>query len=298
MSAAPGKVTIHGEVVSRNGKPLHIHENYNKSYKERHADVESDARANNLVIKLDDELRKYDPDFGVVLRYYFDHFEQLTKSSFVKGAHFFNAFSRTLHKYFFPPNVMLWHWDGEKCVNHGPGGDHDKYREFLCYIVKRAHARGFTPLELAKLNTLFFKTFEEQGLARVTFIDYDQEILDIFNKYDDTRDPVDGHYTFCKGDKAVDNGIEVSNSKLNKLLRQFMNSLHDKEAEEIIAGIVADARKRAQQRRSKFPSRTVQPTPQAPEGGSNRSNRAPIRRKSANRRTPRRRNNTRKYCKK
>ena len=121
MSAAPGKVTIHGETVSRNGKPVpHTHKNYNKSYKERHADVESDARVNNLVTKLDVELRKDKPDFGVVLRYYFDHFEQLTKSSFVKGAHFFNAFSRTLHKYFFPPNVMLWHWDGEKCVPVGP----------------------------------------------------------------------------------------------------------------------------------------------------------------------------------
>jgi hypothetical protein len=251
----------------------------------------------DLVDNIDVELQKYEPDFGVVLRYYFDHFKQLTNSSYVKGARFFNAFSRTLHKHFFPPNVMLWHWDGEKCVNHGRGGDHDKYRKFLCYIVKNAHT--FTPLELAKINTLFFKTFEEQGLARVTFIDYDQEILDIFNKYDDTRDPADGHYTFCKGDRVEHNGIEVSNSKLNRLLRQFMtNGDADKEAEEIIAGIVADARKRAQQRRSKFPSRTVQPTPQAPKGGSNRSSRAPIRRKSANRRTPRRRNKTRKYYKK
>jgi hypothetical protein len=296
MSAAPGiPRKPHGEVVSRNGKPVphtHTHKNYNKSFKERHADVESDARVNNLVIKLDVELRKDEPDFRVVLDYYFHHFEQLTKSSFVKGAHFFNAFSRTLHKYFFPPNVMLWHWDGENCVNHGPGGDHDKYREFLCYIVKRADARGFTPLELAKLNTLFFKTFEEQGLARVTFID-DKEILDIFNKYDDTRDPQDGNHTFCKGVRIEYNGIKISNTKVNQLLRQFMTGIADKEAEETIAGIVADAKHRA--RRIDLKSRTVYP---AREGGSNRSRRAPTRRKSANRRTPRRRNKTRKYCKK
>lgn len=295
MSAAPGKVTIHGETVMRNGKPVpHTHKNYNKSYKERHADVESDARGNNLVTKLDVELRKDKPDFGVVLRYYFDHFEQLTKSSFVKGAHFFNAFSRTLHKYFFPPNVMLWHWDGEKCVNHGPGGDHDKYREFLCYIVKNAHT--FDPLELAKLNTLFFKTFEEQGLARVTFIDYDQEIFDIFNKYHETRDSEDGKYTFCKGDRVEHNGIEVSNTKVNQLLRQFMTGIADEKAEETIAGIVADAI--ARRRRSDVLSRTVQPKTPAPKGGSKRSRRAPIRRKSANRRTSRRRNKTRKYYKK
>lgn len=172
------------------------------------------------------------------------------------------------------------------------GGDHDKYREFLCYIVKRADARGFTPLELAKLTTLFFKTFEEQGLARVTFID-DKEILDIFNKYDDTRDPQDGNHTFCKGDKAVENGIKISNTKVNQLLRQFMTGIADKEAEETIAGIVADAKHRA--RRIDLKSRTLY---SAREGGRNRSRRAPIRRKSANRRTPRRRNNTRKYCKK
>lgn len=300
MSAAPGRPRkTHGETVTRNGNPVpHTHKTHNMSYKERHADVESEARANNLVIKLDDELQKYEPDFKVVLDYYFDHFEQLTKSSYVKGAHFFTAFARTLHKHFFPPGVMLWHWNGEQCVNHGRGGDHDKYRKFLCYIVKNAHT--FTPLELAKINTLFFKTFEERGLARVTFIDYDQEILDIFNTYDETRDPDDGHYTFCKGDKIVENGIEVSNTKVNILIRQFMtNGDADKEAEETIARIVSDARRRAgRQRRSISPSRIVQSNTPAPEGGSKRSSRAPIRRKSANRLTSRRRNKTRKHYKK
>ena len=75
-----------------------------------------------------------------------------------------------------------------------------------------------------------------------------------------------------------------------------MTGIADEKAEETIAGIVADAI--ARRRRSDVLSRTVQPKTPAPEGGSKRSRRAPIRRKSANRRTSRRRNKTRKYYKK
>lgn len=269
----------------------------------------------DYVKKIDDELKKTIPPFNVLLNYYFDHFEQLIESSNGGGAStYYSAFIGTLRRYFFPGNVTLWHLNGNTCINHGVGGDHQKYRDFLCYIVRNAET--FTALEYAKLTHLLMRILEEEAMSRVTFISLkgNEDISAIFRKHG-IRDSKDGTYKFCKGDhttaRVADKGLTISNTKTNAILvnamkKRFSHSTIE-DADKVIQTIIGKAeaaRRIREDERSQQPQQAaaaVAPADggiEAVDGGSKRSSRAPIRRKSANRRTSRRRNKTRKYYKK
>ena len=276
----------------------------------------------DYVKKIDDELKKTEPQFNVILDYYFDHFEQLIESSNGGGAStYYSAFVTTLREYFFPDNVTLWHLNGTTCENRGKVGDHQKYRDFLCYIVRNAET--FNALEYEKLTHLLMRTLEEEAMSRVTFISLkgNEDLPAIFYKHG-IRDKRDGKYKFCKGDNTsaslAFNGLTISNTKTNAILvnakkRRFSHSMieaADNDIQTIIGKAAAARRIRENERSQQLQQEAAAAEADAPadahadigmeaaEGGSKRSRRAPIRRKSANRRTSRRRNKTRKYYKK
>jgi hypothetical protein len=284
----------------------------------------------DYVKKIDDELKKTEPQFKVILDYYFDHFDQIIESSNgCDASTYYSAFVSTLREYFFPDNVTLWHLNGRTCEDRGKIGDHQKYRDFLCYIVRNADK--FNALEYEKLTYLLMRILEEEAMSRVTFISLkgNEDLPDIFYK-NGIRDKRDGKYKFCKGNntsaRVAFNGLTISNTKTNAILvnaknRRFshlMIEAADNDIQTIIGNAEAARRireneRRQQQQQAAAAAEAAHAEADAPaaaadapadrgmeaaEGGRNRSRRAPIRRKSANRRTPRRRNNTRKYCKK
>ena len=288
--------------------------------------------------KIDDELIKQKPNFRVVLDYYFDHFDQIIESSNGGGAStYYSTFVSTLREYFFPDNVTLWHLNGTTCENRGKVGDHQKYRDFLCYIVR--NAENFNALEYEKLTHLLMRTLEEEAMSRVTFISLkgNEDLPDIFYK-NGIRDKRDGKYKFCKGNntssRVAFNGLTISNTKTNAIVvnakkRRFSHSMieaadndiqtiigkaeaarrirenersqqqqQQQQQQQAAAATAAEAAAAAEAAEAAHADAPAERGIEAVDGGSKRSRRAPIRRKSANRRTSRRRNKTRKYYKK
>lgn len=288
MSAAPGKRKIHGVTVSRNGNPVpHTHTDtyrqHSMSFKQRIAKVDG------YVKEISDELKKYKPNIRNVLDYYFHNFESLERSGYKRSENY-DEFLNTFRAYFFPERVTSWHWNGTTCVDSGPRGAHKSYREFLSYIVRNVET--FNALQYKRIILLLTR-FEEAAIGRKTYIENNNkdnnEILLMFMKYGVNKKN-DGKYEFCKERTVMTNGIAINNLKVIRLLREVFRSRFPEEAadddsynydSEDDAPVAADPRGM-----------------EAAEGGSNRSRRAPIRRKSVNRRTPRIRNKTRKYCKK
>jgi hypothetical protein len=192
-------------------------------------------------------------------------------------------------------------------------GDHQKYRDFLCYIIR--NAKNFTALECGKLSHLLMRILEEDSMSRVTFIDSkgNKDVTDIMKKHSLTKKK-NGRHTFCKGDKIVYNGWAISNTDTNTILLNALNErgrnnpiirLEIIRANEAIASIIIkqDAIRYNKETIRNMSIGTAAAAAgeggmEAAKGGSNRSRRAPIRRKSENRRTSRRRNKTRKYYKK
>lgn len=293
MSAAPGKRKIHGVTVSRNGKPVpHTHTDtyrqHSMSFKQRIAKVDG------YVKEISDELKKYKPNIRNVLDYYFHNFESLERSGYKRSENY-DEFLNTFRAYFFPERITSWHWNGTTCVDSGPRGAHKSYREFLSYIVRNVET--FNALQYKRIILLLTR-FEEAAIGRKTYIENNNkdnnEILLMFMKYGVNKKN-DGKYEFCKERTVMTNGIAINNLKVIRLLRDVFRSRFPDDAadddsynydsedddSEDDAPVAADPRGM-----------------EAAEGGSKRSRRAPIRRKSANRRTSRRRNKTRKYYKK
>lgn len=264
--------------------------------------------------RIDQALQKGNPDFKVVLDSYFDIFQDLVNSSNGVGERtYYSMFTRILRNYFFPDHVTLWNYNfmTKKCEDHGKRGDHQKYRDFLCYIIR--NAENFTALECGKLSHLLMRIMEEEAISRVTYItsDGNEDVIAMLELYKKHFLQRNGRHTFCKGNKIVYHGWAVSNTIANTIVEEAMKKLFSfadiQAAEGVIASIIvtADARRyrHKEMNRSTSIGTAVAAAAgdggmEAAEGGSNRSRRVPIRRKSANRRTPRRRNNTRKYYKK
>ena len=247
----------------------------------------------DVLTEIDSELKKYKPNIRNVLDYYFDNFESLETSGYKRGEHY-DEFLNTFRAYFFPERITSWHWNGKTCVDSGPKGAHKLYREFLSYIVRNVET--FNALQYKRIILLLTR-FEEAAIGRKTYIEnnkYNNDILRMFMTYGVNKKN-DGKYKFCKERTVMTNGIAINNLKVIRLLRDVFRSrfLDDAAANDSYNYDSED-----DDSEDDAPVAADHRGMEAAEGGSKRSSRAPIRRKSANRRTSRRRNKTRKYYKK
>jgi hypothetical protein len=168
----------------------------------------------------------------------------------------------------------------------------------------------FNPLQYTRIILLLTR-FEEAAIGRKTYIENNKdnnEILLMFMKYGVNKKN-DGEYEFCKERTVMTNGIAINNLKVIRLLREvFRSRFPDNAADDDSYNY--DSEDDSDDDDSEDDDSEDDDgedddggggdprSMEAAEGGSNRSRRAPIRRKSENRRTSRRRNKTRKYYKK
>jgi len=158
------------------------------------------------------------PDIEGFLEYFLVNYKKLKRSS-ESGGQFYSNFHNTCYDCFMPDTVDLLHYNTmtQRCENHGKHGPHQRYRDFLSYIV--LNLDSFSKSQKKKIQFLLINILEENGIALICYIDFDQDIYDIFSNYD-LEEEGDGNIIFCKGRRLVEQGMSISNTRVHELLSQ------------------------------------------------------------------------------
>lgn len=166
------------------------------------------------------------PDIEGFIDYFFDRFHTLNRSSQRGGAYYVNFYS-TCYDCFMPETVELWHYNDVTgiCEYHGTRGAHQRYRDFLCHIVENANS--YDEDQIDQLVFLLHNVLEENATSIVCYVDFDEDIYDVFVNYDE-EDPNDGEISFCKGSRRIAHGgMAISNSRVLGLLQAIKDSDFD-----------------------------------------------------------------------
>lgn len=177
----------------------------------------------NPVKKINNYLRNNPPLLHNFLIYYFENFDSL-----LRGGEYYSNFWITCENIFMPKHIELWHPMHNKdtntytCSNLGSGGGvHQVYRDFLSHII--INIETYNEHELNKIIYLLFNILEENGVARLCYIDLaaNQAVWNIFAKYHIER-VEDGHKIYCTGNILRNGGFEISNSRVVKLINKVL----------------------------------------------------------------------------
>jgi hypothetical protein len=156
------------------------------------------------------------------LQYYFYNFDSL-----LRNGKYYSNFWITCGNIFMPDFIHLMHptFSEESnewiCTDMGPGGVHQVYRDFLSHII--INIETYNEDELNKIIYLLFNILEENGVARLCYIDFtaNQAVWNIFARYDIERDE-DGHKMYCTGNTLRLGGFEISNSRVLELINEVL----------------------------------------------------------------------------
>ncbi len=176
----------------------------------------------NPVHKINDYLRNNPPLINKFLKYYFEKYDSL-----LGGREYYSNFWITCENIFMPAHIELWHPmhnavnNTYTCSNFGPGGAHQVYRDFLSHII--INIETYNEDELNKIIYLLLNMLEENGIARICYIDLtaNQAVWNIFARYDIERDE-DGHKMYCTGNTLRLGGFEISNSRVVELINKVL----------------------------------------------------------------------------
>lgn len=156
------------------------------------------------------------PDIEGFLEYFFVNYKKL-KLSIDNGGQYYSNFHSTCYQCFMPDTVDLWHYNTktQSCIHHGKHGAHQRYRDFLSYIV--LNLDSFSKSQKKKIQFLLINILEENGTAQICYIDFNQEIYDTFSIYE-LEEENDGNIIYCKGRRIEHQGMSISNTRVHELL--------------------------------------------------------------------------------
>jgi hypothetical protein len=185
--------------------------------------VTMNADSYRPVIKIKNYLNnKPNPLIHNFLEYYFDNFDSLLRSG-----KYYSNFWITCGNIFMPDFIHLMHPKFSKernewiCTDMGPGGVHQVYRDFLSHII--INIETYTDTQLNQIKYLLFNMLEENGIARICYIDFtaNPTVWEIFAKFHIERDE-DGTKMYCTGNTLRLGGFEISNSRVCELINKVL----------------------------------------------------------------------------
>jgi hypothetical protein len=160
-------------------------------------------------------------NYAAFLAYYFSNHAELSASAEREGEKF-TDFIETCRKYLMTSRVYKeYNPKSETCypIANGPT---QKYSGLLCHIIH--HAKSYTVQQARNIHQLLF-WFEQQGITHLIVIPRDNDAANVFHRYNVPpryREVPDGKLEYCSPSGNVyRNGMEISNSRVNELLKNI-----------------------------------------------------------------------------
>lgn len=189
----------------------------------------------------------YQKQYAAFLEYYFSNHAELSASAERQGEKFTN-FIETCRRYVMTSRVYMEYNPVSKSCYPIVNGPTQNYSGLLRHIIH--HAKSYTKEQARNIHQLLF-WFEQQGITHLIVIPRDNEaakLFDIYNVPPRYREVPDGKLEYCSPSGNVyRNGMEISNSRVNELLKNIHWPDEEEETEEYETG----GRRRRDRRRDR-----------------------------------------------
>ena len=174
--------------------------------------------------------------YAAFLDYYFSNHAELSASAERQGEKF-TDFIETCRRYVMTSRVYKEYNPVSKSCYPIANGPTQKYSGLLRHIIH--HAKSYTKEQARNIHQLLF-WFEQQGITHLIVIPRDNEAANLFNRYNVPpryREVPDGKLEYCSPSGNVyRNGMEISNSRVNELLKNIHWPDEEEETEEYETG--------------------------------------------------------------
>jgi len=172
-------------------------------------------------------IKKYLFEYDKIRRS-FEKFNE--KSRFHEPGIYFNNFIETCRDSLLS-NKRYFHYDQTKCIKFRTPGPTRQYSELLKYIV--INSKKFNRDDARKIHELLF-WFEQQGLSFMMIAPLNKISKEIFEENNIPPryfGEEDGTMKYCSiRGKLLENGMEISNTRVNALLNNIHNLGDDDDA--------------------------------------------------------------------
>jgi hypothetical protein len=181
------------------------------------------------VFKFSNFIKNYLSEYDKI-RISYDIFNE--EGGFHEPGIYFNNFIETCRDSLLS-NKHYFHYDRKRCIKFRTPGPTRQYSELLKYIV--INSKKFNRDDARKIHELLF-WFEQQGLSFMMIVPLNKISKEIFEENNIPPGyfgEEDGTMKYCSiRGKLLENGMEISNTRVNALLNKIHKLGDDEEEEE------------------------------------------------------------------